>query len=50
MRKGIVHFAASRPKQRASFMYSLVTTNDWFDVGWVTINVLPNEVLIDVIY
>jgi hypothetical protein len=45
----MVHFAAS-PKQCVSFMYSLVTTNDWFDVGRVTIEVLPNEVLIDVIY
>jgi hypothetical protein len=45
----MVHFAAS-PKQCASIMYSLVSTNDWFDVGRVTIEVLPDEVLIDVIY
>jgi hypothetical protein len=47
-RKGIVHVAA-RPKQCVSFVYSLVTTsNYWFDVGRVTIDVLPNEVLLDV--
>lgn len=27
---------------------SLVTTNDWFDLGRVAINVLSNEVLLDV--
>jgi hypothetical protein len=47
-RKGIVHVAV-RPKQCASFVYFLVTTNDWFDVGRVTIDmILPDEVLLDV--
>ena len=41
-----MHVAAGQSKC-VSFVYSLVA-NDWFDVRRVTIDVLPDEVLLDV--
>jgi len=41
-----VHVAAGQSKC-VSFVYTLVA-NGWFDVSRVTIDVLPNEVLLDV--